>query len=275
MIGKAKCIAHTGAAIGYGHDKENAQEIGRYDVVGDNPKALANDFLSYQNMNHRTSNNTISMVLSPEPKDGKDLSNEALNDITKDFLKEMNLDKNQWVAYVHTDKAHKHIHVYANRIDSQGKAYKDKFIGKQASQCADRVAQARGLTRAKQVELDKSQELKSTRERISDFSDKVVHENKPKSIESYIEQFNKRGKEEGLRVQKYINKQGNFQGLQYFKGDQKFKASEVGRHLSAKNMVNIADNVKSLLNPTGAIIKSITNIITKGFDKEQGHEHSL
>jgi len=275
MIGKATCIAHTGAAIGYGHDKENAQEIGRYDVAGDNSQALANDFLPYQNMNQRTSNNTISMVLSPEPKDGKNLSNDALNDITKDFLKEMHLDKHQWVAYVHTDKAHKHIHVYANRIDSKGKAYKDKFIGKHASQCADRVAQERGLTRAKQVELDKSQELKPIRERISDLSDKVVHEHKPKSIESYIDQFNKRGKEEGLRVQKYINKQGNFQGLQYFKGDQKFKASEVGRHLSAKNMINIASKAKALLNPTGAVIKLITNIITKGFDKEQSHGHGL
>ena len=42
-------------------------------------------------------------------------------------MKEMNLGERQAIAFVHQDKEHKHIHLYVNRIDFNGKAYNDSL----------------------------------------------------------------------------------------------------------------------------------------------------
>lgn len=270
MIGKAKSIGHTGNAIEYAKEKLEAKELGRHDVIGDTSKEIANDFRAYQDMNYRCQNKTISMVISPEPKDGKRLTDKELHAITKDFLKEMNLDKNQWIAYVHNDREHRHVHVFANRIGQDGKAYDDSYISNRASRTADLIAERQGLTQAKEIQLAKSKSFQQEKQLFNDLSDKVIHHDKSRSIDDYIEKFNRRGKEHGLSVQKYINKQGNFQGLQYFKGDQKFKASEIGRHLSAKNMLKIATMPTKLLNPQGMIIQQLGKIVQRGLGHDKG-----
>jgi hypothetical protein len=41
-----------------------------------------------------------------------------MKSITRDFVKGMNLEEHQYIAYTHHDKDHQHIHLYVNRINS-------------------------------------------------------------------------------------------------------------------------------------------------------------
>src|SRR5665811_725797 len=107
MIAKAKSIGHGGRGIDYALKKENAVIIDKRMVVGDNGQEIKNEFRLFQNLNTRTTNNDISFVLSPEPKDGRKLSNDDFKAISEDFLKKMGLDKHP-VSYTHL-RAHETV----------------------------------------------------------------------------------------------------------------------------------------------------------------------
>ncbi len=49
-------------------------------------------------------------------------------EIALNFLKRMKLDDHQYVSFLHTDEKHKHLHIFVNRINFNGKAYKDHFV---------------------------------------------------------------------------------------------------------------------------------------------------
>ena len=91
MIGKAKSIAHTSNAIDYGKDKAGSEEISRNNVIGKTGLEIENEFKVYQNLNSNAKLNTISVVISPEPEDGRRLTKEDFKSITNDYLRKMNL----------------------------------------------------------------------------------------------------------------------------------------------------------------------------------------
>jgi hypothetical protein len=252
MIGKGKSIIHTGEALNYAIDKDQAQVIDKNMVIGDNGKEIAQEFRMFQDLNQRTEKNTLSFVLSPEPKQGGQLSNEDLKGISNDFLKKMGLENNQSIVVKHTDKAHTHLHVYVNRIDENGEAYKDNFIGKKSSRIADEVAKERGLTRIKDVQKSKELSTKLVRGEIKSISDKVM-ETKPKNFLDY----SKKMEEKGVKILPTINKQGEMQGFRLeFKG-MNFKASEVHRSMGL-NQISLAINLAS------QIFKGVTQSIGRG-----------
>ncbi|MFH7010215.1 relaxase/mobilization nuclease domain-containing protein, partial [Flavobacterium plurextorum] len=68
-------------------DKLNAEEISRHNVIGSTGLEIENEFKVYQNLNLNTKMNTISIVLSPSPEDGRKLSREEFKAISDDYLK--------------------------------------------------------------------------------------------------------------------------------------------------------------------------------------------
>lgn len=141
MIGKAASIAHGAEAMDYALEKENAEVIDKHYVVGDTSKEIKQEFKITQDLNQRAKNKDISIVLSPEPADGKTLTNKDYRAIADDYLKKMNLQDHQSLVVKHTDKAHTHLHIYVNRIDNNGKAYNDSYISKKTQNIADEIAQ--------------------------------------------------------------------------------------------------------------------------------------
>ena len=122
MIGKGKSISHTGASMSYGWSEEkDAKVVYRQHLAGDNPKEITQEFKVIQSQNHRCKKNTLSFVLSPTIKDGQELKDKQLSEITARFVREMKLQERQAIAFVHRDKSHLHIHLYVNRIGFDGK----------------------------------------------------------------------------------------------------------------------------------------------------------
>lgn len=238
MVGKAKSIGHTSNAIDYGKDKLNAEEITRHNVIGSTGLEIENEFKVYQNLNSNTRLNTISVVLSPEPEDGRKLTNEDFKQITESYLEKMNLKEHQHIAYVHKDRDHNHLHIYVNRIDNKGNAHNDSFIGKKTSQKANEIAKEKGLISARDkmfqnIEKNRN-ELKEIKAEIYKKHQEVLKQN-PQSFQNWIKQMDLKG----LEVKPTINKQGQIQGFRILDKETKndFKASEIHRSMSASNLI--------------------------------------
>lgn len=228
MIGKAKSISHTSNAIDYARNKIKAQEISRNNVVGDTGTDIAKEFRVFQNMNARCQRNSFSFVLSPAIEDGNNLTIEDFIKISDQFLDQMNLSQNQSISFLHKDRQHTHLHIFVNRIDSKGRAYKDNYIGKKAQRVAEKIAQQWNLTTAKKVQQEKESRL---RKAIINAHEKIFRL-KPQDIFEYAGLM----EQEGVTVHLKQASNGKVVGLKFQVGDESIKASSVHRSFSAANL---------------------------------------
>ncbi|MCR9225902.1 MAG: relaxase/mobilization nuclease domain-containing protein [Flavobacteriaceae bacterium] len=228
MIGKGKSISHTRASMSYGWDQDNSAEVVlRQNMVGENPKELTQEFKRIQNLNQNCQRNTLSFVISPTIQDGQRLGTEELKKVTAKFMERMKLGDRQAIAFVHRNKEHTHIHLYVNRIDFQGRAYQDSFIGKRSQQAAAKVAEEMKLTTVKQVQFERDFDLKELKAEIKRRHDLTMAQFRPKDFDQYIETM----RANGVKVLPSINKRGELQGFRFSFNGQDFKGSEVHRKM--------------------------------------------
>ena len=272
MIGMGKSISHTGASMGYGWNEEKeAKVIYREHLAGDNPKEITQEFKIVQSQNQRCKKNTMSFVLSPTIKDGQELKDKQLTEITERFIKEMKLQERQAIAFVHRDKSHLHIHLYVNRIGFDGKAYKDNFIGKRSQQAAEKVAQQMGLTTVREVQQERLNQIQSVRQELKQVHENVITEMKPKDFDQYIKYM----KQRNVEVIPSINKSKRLQGFRFEYKGQNLKGSEVHRSMSMARIAErigfdktasqkiVKDNRLELLGKTVGISPNIAATIAK------------
>ena len=234
MIGKGRSISHTGASMSYGWNQEkDAEVVFSQHLAGENPEQITEEFKIIQGQNARCTNNALSFVLSPTIEDGKELNAKALKEITEKFLKEMKLQEHQAIGFVHRDQQHTHVHVYVNRIDFNGKAYNDSFIGKRSQQAAERVAEKLGLTTVREVQLERLEKVRNIRQEIKKVHDKVMTEQRPKELDRYIKLM----KENNVKVVPSINKSNQLQGFRFEYKGHSLKGSEVHRSMSGSRLV--------------------------------------
>jgi len=272
MIGKGKSISHTRASMLYGWNQEkDAEVIFRQHLTGENPKEITEEFKMIQQLNHQCTRNTMSFVISPTIEDGKHLSKKELHQITDKFIQDLKLKEHQAIAFVHRDKEHTHIHLYANRIDFTGKAYKDSFIGKRSQQAAERVAESMGLTTVRTVQIEKSIEQQKIRSEIRQIHDRVMTVSKPKSFDQYINLM----KKENVKVIPSINRANKLQGFRFEYKGHNLKGSGVHRSISGgkiglqisdhniRGMKIDKDNQIKLLGKTTLLSPNIVTSIAK------------
>ena len=244
MIGKAKSCVGGFSLFNYVIDDEKGIELLRNNLCGETPIELFQEIKFLQNLNQKATNKLISLVLSPHVNDGENLSKRQLENITKEFLKELEIDadNSQFIAFLHTEKRHRHIHILLNRVDENGKLLKDNYIGKKAQWAAHRVAEKNRLISAKQIRIDKikaSDDIKSNsknlRKEIYQKHLKVM-ESKPLTMEKYLAEMLKKN----IKFIPTINKQGELQGFRVrnMENQTEMKASEVHRNMGLKILLD-------------------------------------
>ncbi len=244
MIGKAKSCFGGFSLFNYVVDDEKGIEILRNNLCGETPIELFQEMKILQNLNQKASNKLISLVLSPHVNEGENLTKKQLENITKEFLKdlEIDLEKSQFIAFLHTEKRHRHIHILLNRVDENGKLFQDHHIGKKAQWSAHRVAEKNGLISAKQIRIDK---IKASEDIKSDFKNSrreiyqkhlKVMESKPVTMEKYLAEMLKKN----IKFFPTINKQGELQGFRVkdMENQTEMKASEVHRNMGLRNLLD-------------------------------------
>jgi len=254
MIGKGKSISHTKASMSYGWDQEKDAEIVLKEFLyGDSPAEITKEFKMLQDQNHNCTKNTLSFIISPTIEDGKRLETKDLNEITKRFMNEMKLGERQAIAFVHKDKEHNHVHLYMNRIDFNGVAYNDSFIGKRSQLAAEKVAEQMGLTTVKQVQFEKEFNLREIRSEIKRRHDLTMKQLQPKTLDDYVKCM----QANGVKVIPTINNQNKLQGFRFKFDGHNLKGSEVHRNMS---LGNIGKQISGI---NGASILKDNNVTVK------------
>lgn len=239
MIGKGRSISHIVNIIDYIKSHDNPVEIDRNLVVGESGKEISNEFRIFQEMNARCEKNSFSFVISPAIEEGKELSVSDYRKITQEFLKELKLENNQYISYLHKAN-HYHLHLVVNRINELGKARKDHFIGKKAQKAAEKVALNRNLTTAKEIQLDKEGKLRSIIEKAHDN----VLKSKPSDIHEYVNNM----KEHGIKTHLKYASDKKVVGVKFQVGKETIKGSAVNKQMSAMNLQKTILNISKTIN---------------------------
>lgn len=244
MIGKAKACKGGSTLANYVMKPEKGYELLRFGLCGEKPTEIMREMRVIQNANQRAKNKFFSLVLSPHKEEGKTISDKRLQEMTKDFMKELeiNPERQQFIAFVHTEVAHKHIHIIANRVQREGTLISDHHIGKRAQWAANRIAKKNNLISAKEKQIKnlKSKRVeekrhKAVRQKIKRKHDWVMSKD-PKSMQIYFKMMNK----VGVEVKPTINKfNGKVQGMRVkdLETGLDFKASEVHRSMSLNKIM--------------------------------------
>ncbi len=251
MIAKGRSISHTKTSILYGWNQEKDSEVVfKQQLIGETPAEITKEFQLIQDLNYRCKHNTLSFIISPTIEDGKRLKSKDLQKIVQKFMSQMKLGERQAIAFVHQDKKHKHIHLYVNRIDFKGKAYKDSFISKKSQYTAEKVAEQMKLTTVKQVQFEKLFDLTEIRNEIKRRHDLSIQQFKPKSFDAYIKAM----ETNGVKVIPSINKSNQLQGFRFEFDNHNLKGSEVNRKMS---IINIGKELNR--NPNVSLFKAKNN----------------
>jgi hypothetical protein len=240
MIGLATSCNGGGALANYVLDENKGYELDRNLLCFSSPKEMVEEMKMIQDLNQRATNKTFSLVLSPHSEDGKTLSDEKLKTITRDYLNKLGIDteKQQFIAFVHTEKKAKHVHIIANRVMPNGKLISDNHIGKRAQWIAHHLAKEHQLISAKERMFENVKNIEkgtdSLKTEIYKKHQEVLKQN-PQSFQNWIKQMDLKG----LQLKPTINLRGELQGFRILdKETQKdFKASEIHRSMSCSNLI--------------------------------------
>ena len=265
MVSKAKAVGGSAAGIDYiMKEEKQSYELCRNDIIGENGTEILAEFRETQALNSNCKNNTFSIVLSPA--NDKIHTQQELREFTQQHLKNLGLENNQYIAYVHQNTNAPHVHIIANRIDYNGKALDDSYIGYKAQNSAENIAKENGLTTAKEIRQEKKME--------KDF-EKIIHKDikneinkahnfsvkKSKTFGDYIQKMH----DKGFKIEPVINKADKLQG---FKITDKmsgltFKASEINKNCGIKTMLEKGVSFKGLdlqLNAVKPIVGELKSI---------------
>jgi hypothetical protein len=236
MVSKAKAVRGSAQSIDYiMSDKElgDALILDSNGLAGSNGNEMISEMRFIQQSNTNCHNNCFSIVLSPS--DEKEFTTEELKEFSQEHLKNLGLDKNQYLATVHQSTGHQHVHIFANRIDSNGKALSDSNIHLKAHESAEKIAIEKGLKTSKERSKELEVAIRPTKERIFESYEKS------KASAKTFDQFKAQMDKKGISVLESRNNKGELQGLKFddkFSG-QTFKASDI------KKGVGIPDLAKS------------------------------
>jgi hypothetical protein len=243
MIGLAKACNGGGALANYVLDEDKGYELDRNLLCGTTPKEIVEEMKMIQDLNQRAVNKTFSLVLSPDIKDGEKIQNKELKEITQKYLKDLGIDpeKQQYIAFVHTEKDHKHIHIIANRVQPNGKLISDHHIGKRGQWAAHEIAKERGLISAKEKMFENVKNISQNKGEFRELKAEIFKKHQlvmreyPKTLSKYTESMSKLG----IIIKPTINNQGQLQGFRLIEKEtnSNFKMSEINRSMSTGNLL--------------------------------------
>ena len=214
----------------YIHQKQGQEVLLSEGVRAHDYKLMNDDFEMQRQMRPTKNAACMHCILSFHPDEKP--SDEMLKEITKKYLKELEIVNTQYVATKHTDKAHLHVHIVANMVNNDGKSISDSFIGLRGKKIAQKLTQQYKLIPAleknlKLTHLESLSEHEASRYKIY----MAISENLP--LCRTVEELENRLLSLGITTQyKYIGHTEERQGVSFKLGEFCFKGSEVDRKFS-------------------------------------------
>jgi hypothetical protein len=192
--------------------------------------------------------------LSFHKDDSEKLDKEILMKIVMDYAKEMRLTNTQFVAFLHTDTQHPHIHLLANRITKNGTRYHDSMEGYRGKQACQKITAKYQLTPADHLTSKYGYDETIVKGTKYDLNPK---ENFKKRLKPIINQLIKNSQLlddfaesiKGLGVEMKIKQDAEGKNVGVSFGEKHedgtwmwVKGSEIDRQFSARNLTNLIEN---------------------------------
>ncbi|UCA62263.1 relaxase/mobilization nuclease domain-containing protein (plasmid) [Chryseobacterium rhizoplanae] len=161
MIAKAKSVKGSLAGALYKERPDKDHEIiYQNNMFGETAHERWEELRDIANLNTRLENKYIENVVSPPKEIGDQLSREDWEKLAKDYALKSGYGENQWYAVLHQNTDEKHLHIYANRINFEGKNTIDsEKIGERSGKIAEELSQERGWKTAKEISSDKKADI--------------------------------------------------------------------------------------------------------------------
>ena len=219
-----------------------------------NPKELIEDFQEQSRLNSKVKKPVFHTFLSFHKDDSARLDKDILIKIILDYVKEMGLTNTQFVAFLHTDTQHPHIHLVANRIMKNGTRLNDSmegYRGKQVCQKitakyqlipADHLTSKYGydgtIVKGTKYDLNPKENFKK---RLKPIIQQLIGESKS------LQEFKDNMKEFGVEMKIKQDANGRNVGISFGETHEDgtsmwVKGSEIDRQFSARNLTNLIEN---------------------------------
>ncbi|PNF09816.1 relaxase [Enterobacter cancerogenus] len=176
------------------------------------------------------------------PKDEK-LTDEKWQEIAKDYLKEMNIDKekHQYICVRHKDTDKDHIHIVANRIGLDGSVWHGQHSAFNTIAACERLEVKHSLTITKGLQGQKSDVSAPTKNEIEqalrtgEKPARIVLQNALQAAmtgKPDLETFVERLQAVGIEPRFNVASTGNVAGVSFSVNDIAFKGSQLGKKFS-------------------------------------------
>ena len=230
MVSKANATAGSASSIDYieeENDKKKAVELDRNLISGEGGNEILREFREVQALKPNVKKNTYSMILSPDSSQKK-FSQDELRELGKEHLKNLGLEKHQYLMTLHQATGRDHLHFQVNRISIDGKCHDDSLISIKSQESADKLAKARNLITAKEIKKIKMEPTKELRAEIFkayNFSKKFAT-----NFDEFEKKMNDKGYDIVMSRQKKTNK---IQGFSIYdrQSEKTFKASDIHKNV--------------------------------------------
>ena len=121
----------------------NRAEVLFFHKCGGNDKELIQQFNEVRALNNKLTKPVLHITLSLAQGDKGD--RQTLVEISEGCAKEMGFQNNQWVAVLHHDTKHQHVHLVANRIGFDGRTISDSNSYKRIALFCRKMEEQYGL----------------------------------------------------------------------------------------------------------------------------------
>lgn len=217
-------------------DKTRAEVLKAQGVRGDDHDKMANDFEQQRMLRPDKHHAVFHSVLSFYP--GEKVADEKMVEIANQYLERLGIVNTQYVIAKHTDREHLHMHVIANRVDNEGVALPESWIGLRAKKVAQDLTREHELkaVEKKDLSLTHRESLQPAEAKRYEIYEAIVYclerSNDLLGLEMAL-------LKRGIDTQyKYNAHTQEPEGISFRLGKQCFKGSQIDREFSLKGLEN-------------------------------------
>lgn len=219
-----------GACLNYTSGKEGAREISTGGLYSHDVAGRASEMEAVAASNSRTTKPVFHASISLPP--GESLSDEKWREVGESYLKRMGFDpaNNQFLITRHTDQAHDHIHIVANRVGLDGKTVSDSKERWRSREALNEIEKEHGLQRISDRSRDRSTgKLADMKARVTDAA---KNSKTPDEFRQNLSQHN-------IKLIEHRQSTGRLAGVSFEDTSDKgrlWKGSAIGKEYSGKGL---------------------------------------
>jgi len=219
---------------------QNAQMVAS-NMAGETPRQLSREFGAVRQLRPTLGKAVAHVSLSAAP--GEQLTTEQWQQVADDYLKGMGFDDSQYIVTRHTDTAHDHVHILANRVTLDGGVVSDSQDYRRQESLMRELEQRHGLTPVRssaeaerkpltQPEIEKA--IRTSEEPPRQALQRLVSEAASDAPSASV--FAERLHDAGVEVRPNIASTGRLSGFSFGYDGVTFSGSKLGRSFTWKNL---------------------------------------